>query len=588
MATKTQLGAPFTADYSQAYSISGNIFKRRGAWFSLMCRNTEYGSAELRLITHHGGKIQAKDKEKLLDIYPTFGGNKVPFSIQAELSQLTVHTRHGQIRFTFADATLLLAEGDPGMGLKLEKQMEQHETVKPRAGGAWEGAFRCSESLIFKGLLGSGFTFGDRTWSWEKLSSGDVCGVTTPDADGRFTLAIEEFTHAGHLRPAYPGFREARESMQADWEDYNRAFAPFRADLQAKGQLARYTQWAYLLEPRGPLLHKMLLMLPTDLCSQWQLCENAVALGERMDLALELLLAPLDRAAADGQLSDVYDDVFAIRQMYKPPVHGWAVLELMKTHDLMQECPREKLEQLYDLMGRWGDWFMLNRDDDHDGLPAYEHGDETGFDDCTLFRDHISVTAPDLSAYLVLLFEAEGKLAQLLGKPEADSWLQKSQALLNRMLALLWDGEQFCGLVPGTGERLYSDSVIHFLPLVLGDRLPSKVLDTMTDRLMSDAGFLTPYGVASESIYSDYYHPAGMSMARGYILPPAMIFLCTGLLESARREEGKQLAERYCRALGEGNFPFLMNPIRGGSGFFGGTWPCCAYTILASKLSQAD
>ena len=575
----------------QFTSISGNIFKHRGAWFSLHCPNVEYGAAELRLITHHGGKMQARDREVMMRVYPTFEGRKVPFAIGQEASCLTLHSLHGCVRFTASGANLILAEGDAGMGLRFEKQMEQHETVKRRARGAWEAACRCSVSLVFMGLEGSGFDFGDNTWDWEGLSSGKVAGVTVPNADGTFTLAIEEFTHAGKVRDAYPSFEEARAGMQADWEAFRDKFTDYPGDEDRAHRVTRYTQWSYLLEPRGSLAHTMLLMLTSDLCSQWQLCQNAVALEDHMDIAMELLLAPLDRVSPEGQLSDVYDDVFCIRQMYKPPVHGWAVKELMSRHDLLAECPREKVEQLYTMMARWGDWFMENRDDDGDGIPAYEHGDETGFDDCTLFKEHNNVAAPDLSAYLVLLFEALGDLARLLEKGEetAEAWYEKSRTLLDKMLKYMWDGRYFCGLLPYTGEKLRSASCIHYIPLVLGDRLGKEVLDALTDSLMADEGLLTEHGVASESVFSDDYRPAGMCMSRGYILPPAMIFLCSGLLNSGRRAEGLEITRRYCESLAKGNFPFLMHPLRGAQGgFFGGTWPCAAFTVLYRAMKAAE
>jgi hypothetical protein len=30
----------------------------------------------------------------------------------------------------------------------------------------------------------------------------------------------------------------------------------------------------------------------------------------------------------------------------------------MKHHDLLKECPKDKLEMLYKGVGAWGDWFM--------------------------------------------------------------------------------------------------------------------------------------------------------------------------------------------------------------------------------------
>jgi hypothetical protein len=45
----------------------------------------------------------------------------------------------------------------------------------------------------------------------------------------------------------------------------------------------------------------MIQMFAGIMGSQWQMCQNAVALQENFDIALDLLLAPLDRQSAEGQ-----------------------------------------------------------------------------------------------------------------------------------------------------------------------------------------------------------------------------------------------------------------------------------------------
>ena len=241
-------------------------------------------------------------------------------------------------------------------------------------------------------------------------------------------------------------------------------------------------------------------------------------------------------------------------------------------------------------MGRWGQWFLDCRDEDGDGIPAYEHGDETGFDDCTLYIDHMQMASPDLPAYLVLLYEAEGKLARLLDKPEeAEAWDKKSKVMLDRMLELMWDGEHFRGIDPWTGEKVLSRNLIHYIPAVLGDRLPPEVLDKLADDLLIEGKFLTPWGLSMEELDSDWFEPSGRSIARGNIVPPSMLFICSGLLCSRRRDAGKIIAGRYCTALMEQGMPFLIHPLtKGGFGFGGGggSWPACVYTILGRLLTE--
>ncbi len=578
----------FFRDVEQFYNINGNIFKRRGAWFALMCRDNAYGRTELSLVTLRGGSVRAKDGNTLIGIVPTFEGRRLPFVVKSEPDQITLLTRRGSVRMTFASPTMIVAEGDRGMGLRMDKTMEQHEVVKPRKDGAWEADFRWTCSVIFKGVGGSSFGF-EGAWDWDKLSSAEIKGVTRPAPDGRFTLIMEEFTHAGMVRDSYPSYEQARADMRADWESFFAGMPKFIEPYERARAEAEYTLWSYLIDPTGTVTHKMIVMIGTEIASQWQMCQNAVALQEHMDIAMDLLLSPLDRVSPLGQFSDLYNDATVVTQFVKPPMHGWAIKQIMKRHDLLKEAGREKTETLYQAVGRWGNWFMDYRDEDGDGLPSFEHGDETGFDDCTLFTDHMQMTTPDLSAYLVLLFEAEGDLASLLGRPadEIKAWYDRSRALLDRMIEKMWDGEHFVGIVPYTGEKLFSSSFIHYLPIILGDRLPADIVDKLAHDLTVEGEFLTPYGIATERLDSDLLNVTGMSISRGNIVPPGMIYICTGLFESRRRDAGRLIAERYCTALMQQGMPFLINPIAGNTaGYHGGSWPACAYTIICRLLSE--
>ena len=580
---------PFFRDVKSFFPPVGSIFKRRGSWFGISVRANSYGSSSVILSTLHGGAVRARDGNKLIDLYPTYEGRRVPYVVQREADELILLTRYGSVRFTFASPTLLMAEGDKGMGLHMEKNCEQHETVKPRKGGAWEFAFRWTCSLVFKGLEGSDFRF-NKYWDEPRLSSGEVKADTVPGPDGRFTLAMEEFTHAAYPRESYPAYAEAKADMRADWESFYAAMPKFIEPFEQGRVRAEYTLWSLLTDPTAGLDHTMIVMLGNEIASQWQVCQNGAALEPHLETAIDLLLGPLDRVSPYGQFSDLYNDVTTVTQMIKPPVHGWSILEIMRHRDLKKEVSREKLEELYTAVGRWGQWFLDCRDEDGDGIPAYEHGDETGFDDCTLFIDHMQMASPDLPAYLILLYEAEGKLARLLDKPEeADAWEKKSKTMLDRMLELMWDGEHFRGIDPWTGEKVMSRNLIHYIPAVLGDRLPSEVLDKLADDLLVEGKFLTPWGLSMEELDSDWFEPSGRSIARGNIVPPSMLFICAGLLRSRRRDAGKIIAERYCAAMMEQGMPFLIHPLnKGGYGFGGGggSWPACVYTILGRLLTE--
>ena len=328
-------------------------------------------------------------------------------------------------------------------------------------------------------------------------------------------------------------------------------------------------------------------MSGTGCASQWQMCQNAVALHDNMDVTIELLLNMIDQAGPEGQFPDFYDDMRAIFQLTKPPLQGWALKWIMQYHDLSAEVPRDKLEYMYHGYSRWADWFMKYRDDDHDGIPQYEHGDEAGCDDNTIFIDQPIMECPDLCAYLGLLFEALGDIAKMLGKSsaEAEDWYRRSREIIQKMLDAFWNGERFVALTNGTHEVVASDSILYYVPIILGKRLPQQVIDKMAQDLSVEGDWLTQYGLASEKLSSPEFRITGMS--KGMVIPPTNMTIVTGLYDAGKQELAKKIAMRYCNAIRDGGISMMINPLGGMRGMsFSGSWPACAYITLANLCSN--
>lgn len=580
---------PYFRNAKQYFPVDKYMFSRAGAWIALSIDNVNYGAGELYLTTNRGMRTHNKAiGVNLFRIYPTHDGHRVPFSVQAmSASELALHTRYGDVRFTFADAAKLMAEGDPGMGLLWTRKCEPYELIKPRKDGAWESAQRAAGPLCFKGLEGSTFQFDD-TWNWYDLNCGAVQGYTLPAPDGRFTMVCEEFSYAAKVRDSYPTYAEAKADMQADWEAFLAKMPHYIQPYEQKREETAYVLWTHLVGPTQTTPNWMLMMFPGEMDSAWQLLQNGVALQEQGEISRSLILAPLQRQGEDGQLADGYDEAFLSTGSYKPNVYGFGLLNVMKHHDLAKEWSREDLEALYVGAGKWADWFMSYRDDDGDGLPGFEGGNENGFDEVTAYWDTLSLATPDLCAQEVLNFEAVGELAKLLGKPEEEtqSWFQKSKDLLDRMIDRMWDGEHFVALKQYTHEPVFSGSNMHYIPLVLGKRLPQDIIDKMTADLTVEGKLLSPYGIASENMDSDVFEVTGVKMGCGPISPPGQLFILAGMWEAGKKTEAKMIIDRYLGRMISGGFSHFINPVSGTGSSFWGTWCRCVFTILARLVSE--
>ncbi len=581
---------PFFRNAPQYFPVSTYKFSRAGAWMSLSIDNVKYGKGTLTLTTCRGNRTHGQSSEgsKLFTIYPTFDGKRIAFaSQQIGPAEFVLHTRRGDIRFTWATVTRLMAEGDPGMGLEWVRTAAPYESVRERKDGAWESIPQHANPLCFKGLEGSGFAFKD-SWSWYSLNATNVDGFTSPGPDGRFTLAVDEFSYMVKVPEDYGTYAQGKADMLADWEAFRAKYPKLAEPYARKAEETAYTLWMMQLAPSELTPHWMMQMFPGVMASQWQQVQNGVSLQDCTELSRNLLLAPLERQGADGQLADSYDDAQLETGGIKPPIYGWAIKNILSHHDMGKEWPREDLERLYEGAGKWAMWFMNCRDDDGDGLPGFDNGAECGFDEVTAFWEGKSMATPDLCAFEVLNFEAQGDLAKILGKPQAeiDGWYQKSKDLLKLMLEKMWNGEHFVCLKQYTHEPVFSESILFYIPLILGSRLPADVLDKLTARLLRENRILSPYGIGSEDMTSDVFQMIGVKMGCGAISPPGQLYILTGLWEGGKKQEAKLIIDRYLGSLLEKGFPHFLDPISGDGGFPGGSWCRTVFTILARMVTE--
>ncbi len=567
------------------YNISANAFLRRGSWFGIFMKPArfaspakvgQWGTTDLFLGSRRTGAQHLADP-MLMKLTPVHHGEKIAFRLHAEASELTVVTSYGRIRFTFADPSLILAKGENGLGLLLERDMEMHQMARRRGEKGWETAFGYVCSVVYDPLKGD--IRMDAEWDYDRLSTPHVRGEVVPDENGEFLLAMEESEAFGRIRDAYPTYEEALADMTSEWEAFlekQPLLAPEYAEDRAE---AAYMTWSNLAGPAGLIRRDYLYMRSTDAASSWQMCQTAVALKNHLGTAVELLLNMLDRQGPNGQLPDFYSDARGAYLMVKPPLQGWALDILMREHDFSSEVPREKLERMYEGFSRYAVWFREYRGDGKNGLIRMEHGDETGSDDCPLFRNCLSVDAPSQNAHVALLYEKLGDLAGILGREEEkEAWHRDSRELIRLMTERFWNGERFTAFEHEHPEReIRVESINLYIPIVLGKRLPEEIVERMAEDLEEGRGYLSDAGFTTENLSSSPYTDVGAG--RGKILPPDNILLATGLYAAGKRDLARRAAKLYCDGL-------KKRPGHFYAGGFVGSWAAAAFQILADLYSN--
>lgn len=401
-----------------------------------------------------------------------------------------------------------------------------------------------------------------------------------PGADRAFELALTQY-QSGFLAPgAWRPFDACVADTAADYAAWLAAQLPVTADLEAARDLAAYVTWSSMVAPRG------LLGRATELASKnwmfstwgWDHCFHALGLvAGRPDLAWDQLMVLFDHQHPQGALPDIVNDATRMWGFVKPPVHGWTLRRL----DAAGLVTDQRLAEIYPKLARWTDWWTTYRD--ADGLCETFHGNDGGWDNATAFDMGFPVVAPDIAAYLVVQMDVLAEGARRLGRPdEASVWRERADGMLAKLVERLWDGRGFVARRSDDGSTTRaSRSLVPFMPLILGERLPAAIRATVVADLRG-SGLLTEHGPATESPTSPLYEPDGYW--RGPVWAPTTLLLVDGLHACGEHALADEVADRYletCRRAGFAeNFDAVTGaPLRDPAY----TWSASVFLDLASE-----
>jgi len=404
------------------------------------------------------------------------------------------------------------------------------------------------------------------------LDLSDVDGYVTVrlrhDNTGKFVALIEEGNHEFIPKHTYVDVDEVIETTQKLYSRWEAKLPSLPDELVEVAKLAWYVLWVNTVAPEGYLQrytvicskrHKVGDILWANGIWAWDHCFHAIALRDTMpELAWEQFMVMFDHQATDGKLPDYVKDTHLLWAFTKPPCHGWAYSKLMQNEFFTD---RSRLCDVLERLEYWTNWWFTMRDDDSDGICQYNFGVESGWDNATVFDTRDVVETPDLNAYLVLQLMVLSEIAERLGKPShATRWHELAIDTMEKLLSHLWEGDRFVSYVSGQHRKVVSNSLINYMPIVLGDKLPDKYFEHLVKNLCDT--MLTPNGIATEAINSDKFNPKGYW--RGPIWAPVTHMVVDGLQRAGRHELAREIARRFCKLIS--NSPGMYenyNPITG-------------------------
>lgn len=380
---------------------------------------------------------------------------------------------------------------------------------------------------------------------WEGVrSSGMTVDVNSAGASKTAEIVIEEFFTSWQASAVTPGFEDDVKQVATEFDAWKVCMPQAGAEFENARELACYLTWSCVVAPAGLLTRPAMYMSKNNMASiwSWDNCFNALALARgKPNLAWDQLMVLVDYQAEDGSLPDLLNDMIISRSFFKPPVYGWAINRFWQSHALSHE----QIQEMYAPLCRNTEWWFSFRCNKESGLPFYDHGNDSGWDNSTIFDNLPPVESPDLSTYLILQMETLGKMASALGlEQEAKNWNARSANLLQKMLCRFWRDDHFIAVQAVEQTVIEAETLQLYIPLLLGKRLPEDVIRALVHGLRAENRFLTPWGLATESISSPYYRSDGYW--RGPIWGAPMVFIIEALKEVQELDFAKDLARRFC------------------------------------------
>jgi glycogen debranching enzyme len=556
------------------FSIQDVPFSFPGSWFGISPVLAEQTRADdLHLVSHQTGM------HAILRFETRRAGHRVEAAVAAQPAHLQWNHQAGHVELIYEAADTIRLRG-AGLGMRIAAAAE---TLTPFSGTYLYRDPR-DESFVFTSYE-SGRRYrvtvlaGAAEGTGEELLGARDRYLDLAD-DSPWEVAIEEFaTSRDPYRAAAP-FDDVARAVRATFRRYLDAVAPWRDARTPAAELATYVLWSATVAPAGFVVRPAVLMSKhwMDKVWSWDHCFNALALAAGdPGLAWHQFQLPFDHQDKTGALPDSVTHSEVLYNFVKPPVHGWAFHRLRR--ELAAPPARHQLAEAYQRLSDWTTFWLTQRRSPGHPLAHYQHGNDSGWDNATVFDGGGVLETADLAAFLILQLRELGALATELGHREAArDWLETADRMQTAMLSTLWDGSRFISRDVRGGERRTSTSLLALLPIVLGADLPAEVHTALAAGLRTH---LTPYGLATEPLDSPHYAADGYW--RGPVWAPTTVLIEDGLRHAGHHDLADDISERFrglCEASG-----FAENFDAGtGKGLRDRayTWTAAAYLMLAA------
>ena len=392
-----------------------------------------------------------------LRVEPLENGKFVPFTYTATEALLELKTKKGaNVKFAVdKDAKALRITGNTQFRLNgVQSAMFVSTMASPE--GVTISAGACRYFIAAK----KGKISFDDTWILNEFHSvTPVVDVETED--GEFELYAFELPNDTEPLPITKTLDECAAENSAEFK----AFIDTLVDIPA----------AYA-DVREKIAY------PVWLCHRTLTTDNEVIVQNKYNSAhtSAMLMAIASMAFKDAEKAT---GMLLEYPVELPPLAGIAAARLID--DNMLNDSRSMIFKVYEALEALARWCVNERTVDPDELSFYAYRYEAATPKSPeFFKVGEPVLAPDLNTYLILVSDVLGRLAKMeYDDGMAKKWDANAKALTIKLIAELWDGENFIGKNAYTDEVSEPDTFLSLVPILLGSRLPQEIISKLAAKI---------------------------------------------------------------------------------------------------------
>jgi putative isomerase len=566
------------------FDVSRTPFSRFGSYFAIAYRDRADLplGAGLYLRSVHGHGVVAPELFRI----DWADGQPIELDeVEATPSRLTLRRKGvGKVVLCIPEPGTVRIHGEE-VGLRLEMPLGFGVVVHPSGEGRWVVNTRPSYRRTMVERLRGNVEVDAPTFinTRHSLSHKRVVLTLKPDAAGVLDVAIDEFGSTWVPRRRQP-FETCLSVVEAAFEAWMAGMPAVPEALQPALVKAAYVDWSCVVDPHDRLIRPSMLMSKNHMCQvwSWDNCFNAMALSfGHPELAWDQLMVMVDHQDSYGAFPDAVNDLVRHYNFSKPPVHGWALSFMREQKPAFFVAAR--LREIYGPFCRWANWWLTHRVAVGERLPHYLHGNDSGWDNSTMFDKGVPLIAPDLAALLALHCIELADLAEILGEGgDALQWRETGLRLIADLIHTLWREDHFVAMRQSDHQIVESDSLIPCIPIVLGKWLPPEFQTALVAQIRR---FMTNHGLATEHPESPHYAPDGYW--RGPIWAPSTLLIVSGLESVGETELARAISERFCAMCAKHGFAENFDALTGeGLRDPAYTWTASVFIILAHKLAS--